>query len=213
MEQKMTLQEILKAQGLTDEQISGITGAMKENKIFTSSEENLDIRYGKLKGDFDALTTQHGESTKLIEELKKGQKDNETIQGQIKDYETQVGQLQSELEQTKKESAMKVALLGAGVKESDIDYLSFQIQKKGTEIKLDDNGAIKGMDDIISGLKVQFPSQFETSSSKKVEEKKLDDPDNQNKGLTKSDFLKKSYNERLQFKQEHPDEFTEMMNN
>lgn len=41
----MTLQEILKSQGLTDEQIQTIVGEMKQNKIFTASEENLDIRY------------------------------------------------------------------------------------------------------------------------------------------------------------------------
>ena len=40
----MTLQEILKAQGLTDEQIEKVVGEMKQNKIFTASEENLDTR-------------------------------------------------------------------------------------------------------------------------------------------------------------------------
>ena len=47
----MTLQEVLKAQNLTDEQVKGILDAMKQNKIFTASEENLDVRYGKLKTD------------------------------------------------------------------------------------------------------------------------------------------------------------------
>ena len=42
----MTLQEILKAKGLTDEQVKEVVGEMKQNKIFTSSEENLDVRYG-----------------------------------------------------------------------------------------------------------------------------------------------------------------------
>ena len=46
----MTLQELLKAQNLTDEQVKGILDAMKQNKIYTASEENLDVRYGK----FDA---------------------------------------------------------------------------------------------------------------------------------------------------------------
>lgn len=55
----MTLEELLKKQGLSDEQIKAITAGMKENKIYTASEENLDIRYGKLKTDYDNLTTQH----------------------------------------------------------------------------------------------------------------------------------------------------------
>ena len=45
----MTIQELLKAQGLDDATITKVTNAMKDNKIFTSSEENLDIRYGKLQ--------------------------------------------------------------------------------------------------------------------------------------------------------------------
>ena len=41
----MTLQEILKSQGLSEEQIQKIVGEMKQNKIFTASEENLDGSY------------------------------------------------------------------------------------------------------------------------------------------------------------------------
>ena len=67
----MTIQEILKGNGLTDDQIKVITEQMKENKVFTSSEENLDIRYGKLKTDHENMTKQYGEAQTLIEELKK----------------------------------------------------------------------------------------------------------------------------------------------
>ena len=89
----MTLEEVLKEQNLSDEQITAITGAMKENKIFTASEENLDIRYNKLKEDHAGLTNQHGEATKLIEEMKESSKGNEELQGKITTYEGQVEQL------------------------------------------------------------------------------------------------------------------------
>lgn len=46
---EMDLQEILKAQGLNDEALKKVAEEMKKNKIYTSSEENLDIRYGKVK--------------------------------------------------------------------------------------------------------------------------------------------------------------------
>lgn len=207
----MTLAELLKENGLSDEQIKAITDGMKANKIFTSTEENLDIRYNKLKSEFETLSSQHGESTKLIEELKKGQKDNESVQSKIGDYEAELTKLQAELEQTKKESALKVALIGAGVKSSDIDYLSFQLEKKNTELKLDDDGNIKNVQDIIGSLKTQFPSQFEADVQKKVLEKKLENPEKTNV-LTKQDLLKKSYQERVAFYEEHPEEFNEIMN-
>ena len=47
----MNLTEILKANGVDDEVIGKITADMKTNKVFTAGEENLDIRYGKLKND------------------------------------------------------------------------------------------------------------------------------------------------------------------
>ena len=59
----MTFAEILKAKGLSDKDVESVIGEMKQNKIFTAGEENLDVRYGKLKTDYESLKTQHGEST------------------------------------------------------------------------------------------------------------------------------------------------------
>ena len=58
----MTLKELLKKHGLDDDVISQVLEEMKANKIFTASEENMDVRYPKLKADFDALTAQHTEA-------------------------------------------------------------------------------------------------------------------------------------------------------
>ena len=87
---EMTLQEILKAQGLTDEQVEKVVGEMKQNKIFTASEENLDTRYGKLKTDHEGVTKQLTEAQTLIEQLKKGTGDNQALQTKITEYETKV---------------------------------------------------------------------------------------------------------------------------
>ena len=202
----MTLKEILKSQGLTDEQIETVLGEMKQNKIFTAGEENLDIRYSKLKTDHDTLTTQHSEATKLIEELKKGSKGNEELQTKVKDYEAKVAGLQSELEQTKLESAIKVALLSAKAK--DVDYLTFKLKEKG-ELKLDEQGNIKGIDDMLAGLKTQFPTQFESESQKKIDENKLPNGDD-NKKISQEDFNKMGYQERLKLFQESPDVYNEL---
>lgn len=170
----MTLQEILKANEVSDDAIEKIVTGMKENKIYTSSEENIDIRYGKLKDDFDSLTTQHGRATKLIEELKKGTKGNEELQGKVTAYETQISELQEQLKQTQIESAVKVALLGA--KATDIEYMTFKLKEKG-KLELAEDGSIKGIDDKLSVLKTQFPNQFEGTGTGKdgitIEENRL----------------------------------------
>ena len=172
----MTLQAILKAKGLDDKAIEGIIGEMKQNKIFTSAEENLDIRYGKLKTDFDALTKQHGESTALIEQMKKDNAGNADLQSKITEYEGKIGNLQKELQQTKIDAALKVALLEAKV--TDVDYLTFKIKEKG-EVKLGDDGKIKGIDDTIASLKTQFPQHCSSETKKKIDENKLPDQNNQ----------------------------------
>lgn len=203
----MTLQEILKAKGLDDKAVEETIGEMKQNKIFTASEENLDIRYGKLKGDYDALTKQHGESTNLIEQLKKDNAGNAGLQQKITDYEKNIADLTAENEQLKIDSALKIALLEAKV--VDVDYLTFKIKEKG-EVKLGDDGKIKGIDDTIAAMKTQYPAQFSSESRKKIDENKLPIGDD-HKSMTKEEILKKPYAERMKFYQENPDAYNEIM--
>ena len=203
----MNLNEIFKAQGIEDGIANAILAAMKENKIYTTNEENLDVRYGKLKTDFDGKTKELTEANKLIAELKKSNKGNEDMQGKITAYETQVGELQKELRQAKLDAAIKVALLSEKV--TDVDYITFKLKEKG-ELELDENEHVKGLDNKIAALKMQFPNQFENSGSKKVEEHKLDRTD-EHTGYTKSDLLRKSYAERTKIYEENPEAYAEAM--
>lgn len=203
----MNLNEIFKANGIEDAVANAILAAMKENKIFTASEENLDVRYGKLKNENETKLKELDEANNLITELKKSNKGNEDLQNKIGGYETQVAQLQEELQKTKLDSAIKVALLSE--KAMDVDYLTFKLKEKG-ELELDENEKIKGWNDKIAALKTQFPTQFENSGSKKVEENKLDRPD-ENTGFSKADILKKPYSERIKIYNENPEAYNEIM--
>ena len=203
----MNLNEIFKAQGIEDNAVNAILAAMKENKIYTTNEENLDVRYGKLKTDFDSKSKELTEANNLIAELKKSNKGNEDMQGKITAYETQVGELQKELRQTKLDAAIKVALLSE--KAMDVDYMTFKLKEKG-ELELDENEHIKDWENKIAALKTQFPNQFENSGSKRVEEHKLDRTD-EHSGYTKSDILKKSYAERMKIYEENPEAYAEAM--
>lgn len=168
----MTLEEILKSQGLNDDQVRSVLGEMKQNKIFTAGEENLDIRYGKLKTESDGTKAELEKANGLIAELQKASKGNEQMQGQIQQYQAEVEQLQGELRQAKIDAAVKVALLGA--KATDIDYMTYKLREKG-DLELGEDGNVKGLDDKIAALKTQFPSQFEAAQAKKYEGKPLPD--------------------------------------
>lgn len=203
----MNLNEIFKANGIEENVANAILSAMKENKIYTANEENLDVRYSKLKNEHESKLNELVEANNLIAELKKSNKGNEDLQSKITNYENQVTQLQEELRKTKLDSAIKVALLSE--KAADVDYLTFKLKEKG-ELELDENDKIKGWNDKIAALKTQFPTQFENSASKKIEENKLDRTDD-GTGFTRADLLKKPYSERIKIYNENPDAYNEAM--
>lgn len=204
----MTISEILKAKGISDDVIKGVLEDMKANKVFTASEENLDIRYGKLKTEHEGVTRQLGEANTLIEELKKSNKGNEGLQQKVTAYEAQVQQLQQELEESKIDAAIKVGLLSE--KALDVDYLTFKLKNKGEALTLGEDGKIKGWDDKIAALKTQCPTQFESSGKKNIVENKLPDPEDHST-LSKTDLLKKPYAERQKIFEENPEAFRAAM--
>lgn len=190
--------------------------ANKENQIKIGnlgkgeyvSKAKHDALQELLNGKETELTSANG----LIAELKKGTKGNEELQGKITGYETQVADLQKELQATKIKAALKVALLSE--KATDIDYLTFKLEEKlkaeGKTLELDENENIKGWDDLLSGLKVQLPNQFETATTKKVEPNRLPKPEDKTT-YTKDDLLKKPYAERQKIYNENPDAYKEIM--
>jgi hypothetical protein len=208
----MTLKELLKAQGLTDDQIAKIEDAMKTEKIYTASEENLDVRYGKLKAEHDSLLLKDGESQKLISELQKATNGQAEVQTKIKTYEETIKKQQEELAASKTESALKIGLLAAGAKATDIDYLIYKMNHDGQwKAELDNDGNVKGLDDKLKGLKTQFPNQFEGTEQKKIEENKLPKPDeNSDKTVTKEQFKKMGYQARNKLFNENPELYKQL---
>ena len=205
----MNFSEILKAKGIADDVIQAILDDMKANKVYTASEENLDIRYGKLKTQHEGTAKQLEEANALIEEMKKSTKGQDDLQQKITAHEQREAQLLKQLEETQIAAEIKIGLLAE--KALDVDYLTFKLKEKG-ELALDENGKIKGWDDKVAALKTQLPNQFETAASRKIIENILPDPENGGGGMTKGEFLKKPYAERAAFAKENPDAYKSMMN-
>lgn len=168
------------------------------------------------KGKYDALNEQlTGKQTELdtanglIADLKKGNKDNEELQGKITAYETQVADLQAQLQETKLNAAIKVALLSASAE--DVEYLTYKLKEslkeKGEKLELDDNDNIKGWDARLESLKTQFPKQFKTGEGGDDGFEPLGG-NGLPKGrggdsVTKEQFLKMTYEERVALKQKN----------
>lgn len=125
-------------------------------------------KYDGLQAQLDSKDAELTAANDLIAELQKGTKGNEGLQGKITEYQTLTATLQKELEKTKVDNAIQLALRDA--KAVDPDYLAFKLREKHKpeELVLDENGKIKGIDDMLSGLKTQFPAQFEKAGEKRV---------------------------------------------
>ena len=201
----MTLQEVLKAQNLTDEQVKGILDAMKQNKIYTASEENLDVRYGKLKTDHDAMVAKDAESQKLIADLQKATKGQEAVQNKITEYEATIQAQTNELQQFRMDSAMKIALISAGVKPESMEYLMYKLNNDSDwKPKLNDKGQIVGIDDKLKACKTINKDCFgHASSTIRVEERRIEH--GKQIGMTKKEFDSMGYEQRLKLYNTDPE--------
>ncbi|NFP92407.1 scaffolding protein [Clostridium sporogenes] len=134
----MRMEELLKKLGFTEEQIQKVIGGMKENKIYTTTEENMDIRYNKLKEQKEQLEDDLKEANKTLDKVRKDNKDIESLQTEIDGYKTKMTELEAGREKEQKEFTVKSKLKDAGC--TDVDYMLYKlgnIEKLDIEKELD----------------------------------------------------------------------------
>ena len=201
----MNLKEIMLANGIDNAVIEKIASEMKANKIYTASEENLDIRYGKLKNEHTALTQQ---ATDLQSQIAQFEALKVQLTSQAEEANKKIAEMQSENAKIRADYALERALMEAKVQ--DVDYMKFKIKEKHPDgFKLDENGKIESINTVIDDLKVQFPNQF-VKTEKKIEEKKLEKSDDNNGGVSSEQFSKMNYHERAKLFKENPEQYAEL---
>lgn len=204
----MNLLEILKANGIDDEVAGKITADMKANKVYTASEDNLDVRYSKLKNDYTASTQQITDLQQQIAQFEQAKSQNATL---IEEANRKFAELEAENARIKTDYALDRALMEAKVQ--DVDYMKFKLKEKHPEgFKLDENGKIESINTVLDDLKVQFPNQF-SKTEKKIEEKKLEKTDDTNTGITSEQFSKMNYHEKAKLFKENPEQYAELNKN
>ena len=204
----MHLKEIMSANGIDNAVIEKIASEMKANKIYTASEENLDIRYGKLKNEHTALAQQ---TSDLQAQIAQFEQLKVQLTSQAEEANKKIAEMQSENAKIKTDYALERALMEAKVQ--DVDYLKYKLKEKHPDgFKLDANGKIESINTVIDDLKVQFPNQF-VKTEKKIEEKKLEKSDNDNGGISSEQFSKMNYHERAKLFKENPEQYAELNKN
>lgn len=177
----------LEEMGLTPEQV---------NKVMEQNGRDVEAAKGELATitkERDDLKKDVETRDKQIEDLQKSAKGNEALQAQIK-------QLQDENKQTKISAAVEKALTGAKAKNlTAVKALLKDLDKA----ELADDGTIKGLEDQIKGLKSADDTKFlfeEEAKQKKPTIKgasPADPGDDKPKGITKEQFNRMGYKDRL----------------
>ena len=206
----MEFKELLKAQSLTDEQINNITAKMKEEKIYTTSLENADERYTKLKGQKADLDEQIKAANTTITELKKNNKDNEALQKTIQDHETTIENLKKESAQKDFNYALDSALKDNKCKNAkalkallDLDNIKFN------------EGKLEGLEGQLNALKESDGYLFDTSNPAPGNTGGAGNHPRVGGGtgaVTKADILKMPYSKRVEFYNNNKEEFNRLMN-
>lgn len=205
----MKFEELLKAQGLTDEQIKAVMGAMKKEKIYTTTLENAEDRYNKLKGQKDDLEGQLKTSNETIKELKKNNADNEELQKTIKQHEETIKTLKTDSETKIRnltlDSAINNALTKAKAKHSDLLASKFDRDK----LVINEDGTVTGLDEQLKGFKETYKDMFEVT----LEGGTPANPDTKasKTTVTKEEFLKMDFYEQSKFANDNPEQYAEIM--
>lgn len=159
----MDFKELLKAQGLDDKQIDAVVKAMSKEKIYTTTEENIEERYNKLKTQKEELENNYKSANDTIADLKKSNKDVEDLQSKIKEYEetskTQKTQYEEKIKNMAFDSAINNLLSSNKAKHSDLLTSKFDRSK----LTVGEDGKVSGLDEQFKTIKESYKDLFEVS--------------------------------------------------
>lgn len=167
-------------------------------------------KHDALQAQFESRGQELTNANNLIAELQKAAKGDEALQQKVTEYQNQAVQLQQKLNDTLIDSGLRIAFMEAGG--IDIDYLIYKAKNGEKKPELGEDQKIKGIEDIVSGLKTSSPNQFEsgTGGRKVLGGKGLPGGDDRPVTVTKEDFAKMGYNDRLKLKQENEQLFRQL---
>lgn len=160
----MELSELLKSLELSDEMVDRITSEMATNGIYTTSEENIDVRFNKMKSERDQaradLTAKEEEVTTLTATIEER---DETIASHA-DSSTDLEELRTQLEEanngrTKLERSHKLEALLRKSGATDTEYMTYKLGGVDA-LEVDEEGNFTGIDERLNELKEQHPKYF-----------------------------------------------------
>lgn len=158
------IQEILKNNGLNEDQITNILNSMKESKVYTTKHENIDERYNKLKTQKTELEAQIKERDTQLADLSKNNKDNEGLLNQIKDLQALNKQTTTDYENKINQMQFDYALEGALTNAKSKNNKALKALLDMNSIKYQE-GKLEGLQEQIEALQKEASYLFDLNNA------------------------------------------------
>ena len=199
---KAQVREILSAAGVTSENMSEAVDKIIDGHVTSVNALREDI--AKYKADAEKLPTVQKE----LDDMKANTNDSwkekhDKLKGEFDTYKKDV---EAKETHSKKVEAYKAILRDANLSEKGIEKAIKYAE--WDKIELEADGKLKGASDHIKAVKEEWAEYVTTTTTGA----KTSNPpaNNGNSGVTKEDFQKMSYKDRLQIYNENPDLYNEL---
>lgn len=195
--------EQLQALNLTDEQINAIIEDYGKNYVSKTQFNEKNDAYKQAKQEIENLTAD-------INNLSEANKANEALQSQIKELQDAATQREADYNESIKTLKIDTAITKALSKSGAMNETILTGLLDRTKIAIGEDNTITGIQEQINALKESDPYLFKQDSIKGVVPG--DATPKTNDGITKEQFNKMSYLDRVQLQESNPDLYFELSN-
>lgn len=195
--------EQLQTLNLTDEQINAIIEDYGKNYVSKAQFNEKNDAYKQAKQEIENLTND-------ISTLSEANKANEALQSQIKELQDAATQREADYNENIKNMKIDTAITKALSKSGAMNETILTGLLDRTKIAIGEDNTITGIQEQINALKESDPYLFKQDSIKGVVPG--DATPKTNDGITKEQFNKMSYLDRVQLQETNPDLYSELSN-
>lgn len=195
--------EQLQALNLTEEQINAIIEDYGKNYVSKAQFNEKNDAYKQAKQEIENLTTD-------INNLSEANKANEALQSQIKELQDAATQREADYNENIKNMKIDTAITKALSKSGAMNETILTGLLDRTKIAIGEDNTITGIQEQIVALKESDPYLFKQDSIKGVVPG--DATPKTHDGITKEQFNKMSYLDRVQLQETNPDLYSELSN-
>lgn len=195
--------EQLQALNLTEEQINAIIEDYGKNYVSKAQFNEKNDAYKQAKQEIENLTND-------ISTLSEANKANEALQSQIKELQDAATQREADYNENIKNMKIDTAITKALSKSGAMNETILTGLLDRTKIAIGEDNTITGIQEQINALKESDPYLFKQDSIKGVVPG--DATPKTNDGITKEQFNKMSYLDRVQLQETNPDLYSELSN-